>query len=78
METIKQVTLISSDPQMLENRGPWSWQGSNEDIWDGIEIYDLHWKRTGSVDEGEKVICRLGWMWLEWDVTTGYLSIGEN
>ena len=34
MKTVKQVILIFSDPQILENGGPWSQQGSNENIQD--------------------------------------------
>ena len=34
-----------------------------------MEIYDLHQKRSGSVDKKEGVICRLGKMWLDWNVT---------
>jgi len=39
---------------------------ASKDIQGGIEICDLHQKRLGRVD---KVICGLGQMWLEWDVT---------
>ena len=30
----------------------------------------LHWKRLESVDEKKDIVCRLEWMWLNWDVTS--------
>ena len=34
-----------------------------------MERDDLHWKRFGSVDELNSVICRLGQMWPDQDMT---------
>jgi len=63
METAKQITLVTSDPWLLENGGLWSWQGSSEDIQDRIERCDLYQERLGSVNERRDIIYGLGWMW---------------
>jgi len=36
------------------------WQGTSEDIQGRIKRSNLYWKRLGSVDEEESIICRLG------------------
>jgi len=32
----------------------------SENIQDEIKRYDLHWKRIGSIDKDEEIICGLG------------------
>ena len=32
-------------------------------------LFTILIKRLESTDKGKSVICRLGWMWLEWNVT---------
>ena len=68
METIKQIILISSNLQMLEDGGPQSEQGPAK-IFEVESRYVIYTRRGWGMNEREKIIHRLEWMWLEWDAT---------
>jgi len=43
-----------------------------------MERCDLYWKRLGSADKKEEIICGLGWIWLEWDVKSETQNITSH
>ena len=61
-ETAKQVTLNIGNSWMLEIEVHEVSKKPARISKRRIERDNLYWKRLGSVDEGESIICGLGWM----------------